>query len=378
VVGIFSAQELERRVAAVRTAMGDLDLCLISTPENIFYLTGLDHWGYFAPHILIVPAAGELVLITRAMERVTVTNQVSNARFEGHGDGETAADAALLLLAGRGRLRIGFEAWSAGLPYGLAAALMAGLPDAAWIDVGGLVDTLRQVKSAEEQAHLRRAAAVSDAAAEAAIEAIGAGAGEAEVAAACLAAMTAAGGAPPGFGPFIRPQACLGEEHTTWGSGRYAPGEAVFLELAGCHARYHAPLGRLVWVGEAPRDSHEIAEVCRAAFEAVLGALRPGARAREVYAAWQSVVDDAGLVHYRRHHCGYVVGIGVPPTWTGGNSVTGLRHDSDLEIRTGMSFHVLSWLMNSGRGDHFLSNTVLLTENGPEVLTKTPEPVAAR
>ena len=43
---------------------------------------------------------------------------------------------------------------------------------------------------------------------------------------------------------------------------------------------------------------------------------------------------------------------------------TGLRHDSDLEIETGMSFHILSWLMGTGRGDDFISNTVLLTDTG--------------
>ena len=106
-----------------------------------------------------------------------------------------------------------------------------------------------------------------------------------------------------------------------------------------------------------------MAEIARQAFDAVVAALRPGNLARDVYAAWQAVVDDAGLSHYRRHHCGYCVGIGLPPSWTGGNSVTGLRHDSDLEIRQGMSFHILSWLMGTGQGDDFLSNTVLL---GPE------------
>jgi Xaa-Pro dipeptidase len=104
----------------------------------------------------------------------------------------------------------------------------------------------------------------------------------------------------------------------------------------------------------------------------VLTALRPGALAREVYAAWQSVVDRAGLAHYRRHHCGYLVGIGFPPSWTGGNRVSGLRHDSDLLIRVGMTFHIISWLMGTGRGDYFISDTVLLGADGPEVLTKAP------
>jgi Xaa-Pro dipeptidase len=227
------------------------------------------------------------------------------------------------------------------------------------------------VKSPEEIVLLRRAAAVSRAAADAAIAAIAEGAFEREVAAACMAAMIRAGGQPPGFGPFIRPSSRLGEEHATWGDSRYHQGESVFLELSGCIARYHAPLGRLVYLEAPPEADDRMAEVVANAFGAVVSALRPGARAHEVYAAWQGVVDEAGLPHYRRHHCGYAVGIGCPPSWTGGNKVVGLRPDSDHEIRQHMTFHVLSWLMATGRGDAFVSNTVLVGANGAEVLTST-------
>src|SRR3989337_1776966 len=91
---LFPPEEYFTRTAAVRAGMAlrGIDLLFISAPENIFYLTGLDHWGYFAPHSLIVPLDGELVLVTRAMEGVTVGNQVRNARFEGHADAETAAE----------------------------------------------------------------------------------------------------------------------------------------------------------------------------------------------------------------------------------------------------------------------------------------------
>jgi Xaa-Pro dipeptidase len=30
---------------------------------------------------------------------------------------------------------------------------------------------------------------------------------------------------------------------------------------------------------------------------------------RAIHASWQAVVDDAGLSHYRRHKCGYCVGV---------------------------------------------------------------------
>ena len=231
------------------------------------------------------------------------------------------------------------------------------------------------VKSPAEQACMREAARVSDATAAAAIEAIAAGVSERHVAARAYAAMIEAGGTYPGFGPFVRPASRLGEEHTSWGEGSIAAGESVFLELSGCVARYHAPLGRLIHVGAAPPEARSMAALCRDAFAAVLDALRPGALAKDVYAAWQQAVDRAGLGHYRRHHCGYVVGIGCPPSWTGGNRVVGLRHDSDLEIRAGMSFHILSWLMGTGRGDFFVLDTVLLGTSGPEVLTRTPSGV---
>ena len=178
----FTGAELERRLAAFRAALASrqLDGAVVAAPENVFYLTGLDHWGYFAPHLLLVPAEGEMALVTRAMERVTVAHQVQNARFEGHADHETAADVALRLLRERGRSsgRIGIEKWSAGLPSGLAEALTGAVPDADWVDVTGLIDAVRMVKSPAEQACMRAAARVSDAAITAAIEAIRVGASE--------------------------------------------------------------------------------------------------------------------------------------------------------------------------------------------------------
>lgn len=378
----FTPQEYETRLAAVRGSMvaRGLDLLLVSAPENVFYLTGLDHWGYFAPHILIVPLDSAMSLVTRAMEKVTVGNQMPHVGFFGHGDDETAAEGVARALADRGdqSRRIGIEAWSSGLPHGLAQALRSASRAAQWIDASGLIDELRQVKSPAEQTYVRQSALVSDAGAAAAIAAATEGASEQHIAAECQRAMIEAGSTFPGFGPFIRSTRRLGEEHTTWTKERLQSGDALFLELTGCIARYHAPLGRLVHIGAAPKEAYGMAAVSQAAFDAVIDALKDGALARDVYAAWQGVVDQAGMAHYRRHHCGYMVGIGFPPSWTGGNKVVGLRHDSDILIRTGMCFHMLSWLMGTGRGDFFISNTVLLSDRGPEVLTRTPAQVMIR
>ncbi|WP_208620633.1 M24 family metallopeptidase [Paraburkholderia aspalathi] len=371
----FSEAEIAGRLARLRTLLAErnLDAGVFASPENVFYLTGLDHWGYFTPHLLVVAHEGLPVLVTRANERSTIENRVKAAEFRSHSDSETAGDVAARVLTdlGLASKRIGLEYWTAGISHGLALALQS-QTDAKWSDVSGLVDKMRRVKSAEEQALMRRAAKVTDAAAGAAIAAISDGASEQDVAAECMSVMIRAGGHVPGFGPFIRPGARLREVHTTWGDGVYRKGESVFIELSGCVSRYHAPLGRLVHIGHIKDEDLAMAELSAKAFDAVVKALRPGAIAREVFAAWRAVVDDAGLSNYYRQQCGYLIGVGQPPSWTGGNSVIGLRPDSEIVIETGMSFHILSWLMGTGRGDDFVSNTVLLGDGGAELLTLTP------
>ena len=106
-------EELDARLAAARTAMAarDLDGLVLAVPENIYYLTGLDHWGFFACHILIIPRDGTPALVARAMERITVENQVKNARFYGHGDDDEPADSVARALTDLGLIdgRLGME-----------------------------------------------------------------------------------------------------------------------------------------------------------------------------------------------------------------------------------------------------------------------------
>ena len=153
----------------------------------------------------------------------------------------------------------------------------------------------------------------------------------------------------------------------------------MFLEVGAAYRKYQAPMGRLVFVGTAPDSARAAAELSIRGMQAIREAARPGATGNDVYQAWQGVADSAGLGNYRRHHCGYLVGIGFPPSWTGGSMVTSLRPGSELILKTGMVFHLHSWFTNTGRGDYFVSNTALLTGHGCEILTcRTPEALQVR
>lgn len=375
----FPREEYQMRLEKLRAKMkdNDIDACLLSTPESLYWLTGLNHWGYFTLHILIVPAEGEMHMITREMERVTMETQLDvSVEFHGHRDSETAVMLAVDVInqIGLSDQTIGLDLKSVNRSYKRTKELMDSLPEVNWQDSGNFVDQLRYVKSPLEIEAMRQAAAISDQMAQTAIKLAKPGVNEKTIAAEVYKEMVLAGGESPSFGPFLRPKARLGEEHGTWGGEDLVADDRLFVELAGCYKRYHAPMGRFVFL-DPPEDSATVQKVCIDAFNAVTDTMRPGNTADDVYQAWQKVVNEAGLSEYKRHHCGYMTGMTFPPTWMqdATDEVIGLREGSTLVLEAGMTFHVLSWLMGSRIGDYFVSDTVLVTENGGEALTKTTQ-----
>ena len=371
----FPKDELDRRINRVTQALAeqDLDGVVIASPENIYYLTGMDHWGFFAAHVLVVNRDGEMALTCRAMEKITFDNQVRNARFYGHQDHEELSEyvAQAITDLGLSGGRVAIERRSLFLHLHHAEGILEKAKVREWSDGSGLVDNLRQAKSPLEIEYTRKAAKAVDIGMSACINMICDGATDYEVAAEYMRASTLAGSEPTGFGPFIRPTTRLGEEHTTWRGEIFRNGDAVFLENAASYRKYHAPMGRLVYIGSAPKGAEKSAELAMNGMKAICGALKVGGKAGDAYAAWREVAASAGLADYERHHCGYMVGIGFSPSWTGGSMVTSLFPGSERTLEQGMVFHAHSWFTDTDVVDYFISNTVILTKDGAEVLTAT-------
>uniref|UniRef100_UPI0015F2E181 aminopeptidase P family N-terminal domain-containing protein n=1 Tax=Mesorhizobium TaxID=68287 RepID=UPI0015F2E181 len=134
--------EFDARMNKVKQAIAQraMDVGIVTSAENIFYLTGLDHQGYFGPHALAVRPDGETLLFARAHEQKTVARQVANSRFVGYPD--TASPGAFiaehLKSVGLGDGAIAIQAASLGFPPSFDAALRAGLPEVRWADMSGL------------------------------------------------------------------------------------------------------------------------------------------------------------------------------------------------------------------------------------------------
>jgi Xaa-Pro aminopeptidase len=352
------------------------DAMLLTSPENLYYLTGLNHYGYFATTLLIVHREGPLAIIAREMELPTLRAQTPQCTHLTYPDGTAPGDTVVRALAAQlpAAATVGIELASMYLPADLWRTLERELTWLAWVEASGLLAEVRAVKSPAEVACVRAAARVSDAALQAGIAAAHAGATERDAAAAIYHRLITDGSDVPAFPPFVRASEAIPQEHVGWRAHRVLRhGDRVLFELGAAVARYHAPVSRIVYVGETPAGVDVSSQIVLSGMAAIRAALRPGAVAGEVYTAWHRAVSEGlGRPSYHRHHCGYLTGLGFPPTWTGGATVQGLRSGSELKIKEGMVFHVMSWLFGQDDlPDYGVSDTALVTAAGCELLTAT-------
>jgi Xaa-Pro dipeptidase len=376
----FPREEFRQRrqkLTAVMLERG-LPVLVVTSPEDIYYLTGYNNQGHFAFTALVLGPDVPPVLVARAMEAPTAAAQMPDCGFVGYGD-DADPSVTLTDTIGRGRggpESIGYQPSSMSFPIALWDQVRRMLPSTEWVDSGDLLLGLRAVRSGREIACTRAAATLSDRGMHAALDAIGDGVSEAEVAAAALHAMVSAGSDYPGFVPLVRTMDRVDLEHYAWSTRRLTADDTVFIELSGSVARYHAPLTRTVPVSEGPRS--DAADVALAGHSAIRAAIQPGRTAEDIYRAWRSSVDAGLGAPNNRHHCGYLVGIGFPPSWVGGSSVLGLRPGNGLVLRPGMTFYIQSWVIRKPLGDHVVCDTVLVTDDGCELLTTTPRGEAQR
>ncbi|MFE3457213.1 M24 family metallopeptidase [Nocardiopsis aegyptia] len=366
--------EYGRRRARVREAMAGrrIGAAIITAPEDVYYLSGLHNQGHFVLTALVLDTrSATATLVAREMEAPTAAAQAGDCAFSGYTDGEDPCDAVcdtLPPLAGDERL--GHQPESLSLPVAVWRGLDRRLGSPEWVDATGLLTRVQAVRSDHEIACLREAGRLSDLGMRAGIAAAEGRCAGGEIVGAVLDAMLSAGGDYPGFVPLARPVRRIRQEHVAWTDDPVTADDPLFLELSAAVARYHAPLGRTVRP-HGTRPGGAAADIAHAGLDAITAGLRPGRSAQDVYRDWKGTVEARLGRTYQRHHCGYSVGLGFPPSWMSGR-VDGLRPGHDTALRTGMTFHIQSWVLDPRVGTYAISDTALVTDDGGEPLTATP------
>jgi Xaa-Pro dipeptidase len=369
----FPMTEYQDRIARVRKGMrqGGLDALLLTTPENVYYLSNHHTPAYDAFQALLLPLDGEPTLITPLIEELIGRGHSWVERFATyrHGERPLVAVRAALGEAQLDRARIGVEKGSASLPVRAFESLVAEFPRATLADASGLVEAERAVKSEREIAYIRQAAGVAEAGLRAGIEAAAVGRHDTDLAAAVHAAMFQAGGEYMSYPPFIAVGLRSSLAHNTWGGKRLESGEVVFLELSGVVQRYGAAIMRCVMLGPPPPELARRNAIVHEVLETTIQAIRPGTTAGDVDRACREAFLRHGYRVLKR--AGYSMGINFPPGW-GEGAVGDLSDGNPTVLRPGMVFHIPQPYRVPGEQTVATSETVLVTETGREVITQFP------
>jgi Xaa-Pro aminopeptidase len=377
----FTEPEYRDRARRVRARMAErgVDVLLVTSPPNLYYLTGFESIWYppRAPVAAVVSQADERLVFLDYERHETLVRQTAHyddAVFYGY---EDVLDTIASTFRERGWLEgaIGLERWSQAPGAPLMEALAQRLRDGGGRVVDGdwVVDRVRLVKSPAELECVRRAAAIVDAAFDDLVETLRPGQTELQIGARLDAVMADHGGEAAA----IRTMVSAGPDvwcrtHAPPSRRPVEAGDVMYVDACGVYNRYHVDVCRTFAIGRDHPQARAILDVTDGSVEAVRAAVRPGdpldvaQRAAEEYVFSRFPREQVWWVG------GYALGIAMPPNWVGH---TYLSNDA-FEPFTWEPGYVTNYenvLFDRDAGfTASYMETLLMTERGIETLSKRP------
>jgi len=371
----FTQEEYGRRLKKVRSIMEKkcIELLMVRDPVNIHYLTGSNTLGLSNYEIFFIPLEGDPMLLVRFLERqiALVTSWIKDVRtWEDHKNPYTVT-RDIMVEKGWLDKKVAFKKSNKYMSV-KDYSLLTGTLGIELIDGSGIVEEVRMIKSPAEIEFLRRAARFTEAGMKAGMENLAAGKTENDVVAEICKAMIGAGSEYTCDAPIMTAGWKSGVPHTTFTRFKMQKGDAVLFELGGNYNRYTAALMRSAVIGRQYNPKIKLMhDICVEALEAAIDAIKPGVTSGKVDEACRSVIEKAGYYENFRKRTGYSIGSGYPPSWMEAHIID-LKKDDPRVLAQGMVFHIPPALREYNKFGVGVSETVLVTENGCEVLTNFP------
>jgi Xaa-Pro dipeptidase len=291
------------------------------------------------------------------------------------GDDEVAKTLDAARLAAARVRRFGYEERGFWLPPRILDAFRSSYGETAGIAAGHILEDARRIKSPAEIGYIREAARIASAGMRAGLADVAPGRTENEIAGTVFKTMMDEGGEQPAGGPYVVTGPRAAVTHMLPERAVLETGHPVYFEVGGCFRRYSGSVMRMASVGQPSNEMASRAGVMIEALETMIQAIRPGVASQEIDRAGRRVVNKAGFGDRFRHRAGYSMGTAFAPGW-GEGLVMDIAEGNERPLEPGMAFHLVPMAGFRGWGNMGFSETVLVTEEGAEVLTDVPRELA--
>ncbi|BBZ51008.1 peptidase M24 [Mycobacterium heidelbergense] len=344
-------------------AAHDLDVLVVGRQANVRYIAGAPQlWVAgtrpFGPTCVLVRATGAVHLLSTWDEGVP--DDIPHENLYGISWNPTNTVSALRRIDGAATARrVGTDALS---PV-FAQLLPTAFPNAELVDGELALRAARRIKTAEEVTALREAIAVAESGLAAAVSGLRPGVSEQTLAGVLLEALAAGGVSTPSN----QDVAWVTSRDHLWrrpnGDGSVKDGDLVAFSAGVLAGGYIGEVGRTWPAGEAGG----VAGLYRrwaGLWSELLDACQPGATADGLLAAYGAAGEPAPPMPVARG-----LGMGFDPPVVSQHLP---RSAADERLEPGMVLAVTGYVWEPGVGAVFGREAVLITDDGPDVLTSSP------
>lgn len=349
------------RVERLRLALdkAELSSLVVFGAKNIRYLT-----GFTGSAGTVVVRKDSVVLLSDFRYRLQAAQESPDATFVEIEKTVSAELAPLLADAGPAGIESSHlivEQWQ---------RLQAGLESIETRLVGGIVEELRLVKGPEEVRAIREAARLAVLVEERLQHMKVVGRAERDVALDLETFVRREGSERVPF-PFIVASGPRGAmPHAEASAAVIEPGRLLVVDLGATVEGYASDMTRTFATGPLGREEEEIFALVRAAQDAARVAARPGMSCGALDGVARSLIAEHGREELFKHSLGHGVGLDV-------HEGPRVSSSSTEVLEPGMVITIEPGLYVPDLGGVRIEDTVLVTEEGIEVLTESPRDLVA-
>jgi Xaa-Pro aminopeptidase len=230
------------------------------------------------------------------------------------------------------------------------------------VAAGGLVEELRQIKSAQEIAKIKKATEIAIAAFTFIKYFIRPGKKEIEIAGELERFIRYNGASASSFPIIVASGPNSSFPHHLSSERRIGPGEPVLVDLGVDYQGYKSDLTRVILSGKISSLAQRISKIVRTAQEAAIKKIKPGLLASEVDAFSRNYIEKKGYGACFGHSLGHGIGLEV-------HEEPRISKKETKKLEAGMVFTVEPAIYLPGKFGIRLEDMVLVTKKGSEVLS---------
>lgn len=375
----LDAKFYQRKVAAVQEQLEQrsLDGLLTLNYPAIFYLAGFFHYPNERPIGLFIPRRDDPILFIPRLEvdYVSESGWAPNVEvYEEYPGIVDPIDWICQRITHHGYAN-GWLGWEESLSFGAHKRLIASLPHVAWVRAGDIIAKQRLIKEPAEIELMRKAAGYADLMLGIGVDLVKSGSRPTEIELEQAMVHGVIQQMQRDLDPIIAVPGLAGAlvcsgprsafPHGLPTARRIAPGENLILSVACFVGGYFAESERTFLLGDPSNEQLFRYETDRQAQATGTEALRAGTACSAANRRCLDVIRSAGLGEFIRHRQGHGIGIqNHEPPW--------LEDGDDTILQPGMAVSCEPGIYCPGQGGYRISDSVIVTETGPESLTHFP------